>query len=860
MAERGSAGGFRGAPIVRWLLAHRALVFVIALALALVAGHRTIRTYSALTSDLEELLPESAPSVLALGELRQRLPGIRHLGIVIDTGGRENVDQATRFADALAERIRAYPPELVRAVRTGTTVEREFLETYLFQLMDPADVRKLADAVEARRDWHVTRAVGAELLDDTEDPPPELPLAELREKYEARFGFGRARSGDRFVSADGRTVSLLVQTGSHRTDYESDRELVDRVRADVAALGFPDRLAPGMRLGFAGDVATRVEETEGLEADLTISALVVLLLNVTAVYAFYRSWWALPIVGLPLLAATLCSFAVVALPPLSIQSLNSNTAFLGSIVTGNGVNSGIILLARVQEEQRLGADVETSILTAVRKTWRTTLAAALGAGAAYASLIFTDFRGFNQFGWIGGLGLVICWLCAYLLVPPLVYELARRKGRRRLVLGDRSRLGTSRSTSSRIGSWIGVRARAVVALTVLASVVAALGLWLRRGDWIEYDLGELRRRDSWASGERYWGRRMDAAVGRYLTPAVAMTRSAEEARLVEERLLRLEEQGAAGGLIASVRSARTWLPETRAQALAEAERLRRALTPRLAAELSPRDRSLFERALSERSFRPLAAADIPETLLTGLREVNGRIDRNVLVFPKLGGAAWNVQKLSSFVTDVREAAQIDGKPRPVAGALLLSGDIARTMKADGPRAVVLSLAAVIAICAFAFRSRARPRPDEAIGAAGLSLAAVVSLLTGILAMLGCLAWSGEKFNFCNFVALPITFGVAADYSINMLRRYQSEDRLGFGQALSNTSGAVALCSATTIIGFGSLLMAQNRALFSFGLAAIVGELTCLVTAIVALPAALALLSRRAVRHETPLPRERSAGA
>ena len=56
---------------------------------------------------------------------------------------------------------------------------------------------------------------------------------------------------------------------------------------------------------------------------------------------------------------------------------------------------------------------------------------------------------------------------------------------------------------------------------------------------------------------------------------------------------------------------------------------------------------------------------------------------------------------------------------------------------------------------------------------GLSVAA---LLLGVTFMLGALAWTGAKLNFSNFVALPITFGISADYSINMLRRFQSEGR------------------------------------------------------------------------------------
>jgi hypothetical protein len=156
------------------------------------------------------------------------------------------------------------------------------------------------------------------------------------------------------------------------------------------------------------------------------------------------------------------------------------------------------------------------------------------------------------------------------------------------------------------------------------------------------------------------------------------------------------------------------------------------------------------------------------------------------------------------------------------------------MKHDGPKATALSLVAVLLICLFSFRSL------------GLSLAAVASVFVGVALMLGGLAWGGAKLNFSNFVALPITFGIGADYSINMLKRYQAEGRLDLRAALGATGGAVALCSATTIIGFGSLLVAQNRALFSFGVFAVSGELACLVTAIIALPAALVLLGQASV--------------
>ena len=169
-----------------WLVRHRRAVLVLSFALAVLAAGRTAMTYADLRSDLEQLLPESAPSVKALTTLRSRLPGIRHLGVVVDTADPKNVDAAHRFVDDLAKRIQAYPKELVGAVRVDVTQERKFAETYALQLVEPADIRELKVAVEKRRDYQVTRAMDMDLLEEDEDPPPELPIKKLRDKYEEK--------------------------------------------------------------------------------------------------------------------------------------------------------------------------------------------------------------------------------------------------------------------------------------------------------------------------------------------------------------------------------------------------------------------------------------------------------------------------------------------------------------------------------------------------------------------------------------------------------------------------------------------------------------------------------------------------
>lgn len=811
------------------LLSHSRLVLVIGVLLAVVSGVRTVMTYANLKSDIEELLPATAPSVLALERARERLPGLRHLGVVIDAGQPENIRSALRFLTDLEQRVSAYPKNSVALVRGGIQAEREFLETYALQLGDPADVRMLREAVEARRRWEISRALGGDLLDAEEDPPPAIPLQQLIDKYAARQGPAPQFLDDRFVSADRLTAVLVVQTSSEASGFSSDAALIERIEADARALGFPEAYAPGLRMGFAGDVASRVEETRGLVADLGLSSAVVFALVLVVIYWFYRSWAAWPVLLVPVFFGALYTFGVVALPPLDIRYLNSNTAFLASIIVGNGINSGIILLARVQEQLRAGESARSAVETAVQETWLPTLAAAGAAGAAYGSLILTDTRGFEQFGWIGGLGMPICWVATYVLAPPLI----RYWGD---ALGRHARDARAPGLAARVSELVVSRPRWVLAVSGVLCVAAVVGMLQRRDDWLETDFSRLRRADSFVSGERYWGKRMDATLQRYLTPTVVLTDSSEQSEAIAQAARELMASGRAAGLIASVRSAADVLPATRDEALAEARKLDAALTPSMRASLPREQRSLVDRFLSPKGLEPVTPADLPPALAAGLRDRDGRFDRNVLIFPKLTSNTWKMETMAEFSHDVRQLVDATAPTAAVTGPLLVSNDIIDAMRQDGPRATAIALGVTLLVVLLTFRSLE------------LSLLAMGSLALGVTLMLGFGAWVGQRLNFTNFIALPITFGIAADYSINVLQRARASGNPR--DAVAHTGGAVALCSATTVIGFGSLLVAQNGALFSFGELAVTGELTCLITAVLAVPAYL-LLNPRGLRRQRP---------
>ena len=119
-------------------------------------------------------------------------------------------------------------------------------------------------------------------------------------------------------------------------------------------------------------------------------------------------------------------------------------------------------------------------------------------------------------------------------------------------------------------------------------------------------------------------------------------------------------------------------------------------------------------------------------------------------------------------------------------------------------------------------------------------------------MVAACALLGLKVNFLDFVALPITLGLGIDYAINVAHRHDTEDVPDPIATLRTSGSAVFVCSLTTMIGYGSLLVSDNLAIRGFGTASLIGEITCCATALVLVPALLAIAPGRR-RAPAPAP-------
>jgi len=824
---------------VAWTLRYGRILWIAALLLAIPAVWRTASMYMHLRSELEELLPRQAQSVVAIDELRARMPGLQYLGVLVDTGAPENLPAGEKLLDDLAARVRAYPPELVREVRLGQSEEKAFLEKNVAVYTDLDDLKTIRARIEARRDYEVQKQTGSSL--DDSDTPPALDFSDLEAKYKDRLGGdGQERfPTGRYSSAPQHVSLMLIEVGEFSTGRGRGTELLNRVKADIASLGGAAHYAPNMKVGYTGDVAISVEETSALMADLSFSSIVVLILVIGVLVVYYRWWRSVLVLIPPLLLATVFSFAIASLPPFNVKELNSNTAFLGSIIVGNGINFAIMLLARYIEERRAGVGVDEALVTGVWASRVGTVSAAMAAGVSYASLALTDFRGFAQFGCIGGIGMVMSWLTAYLLIPSLAKALDTKSQAHRQVAHGGFMAPFAKLVTRRSGL--------VLAATSVLLVLAVHQLSHFGPNELEYDFSKLRRADTWVSGEGYWGRKMDALLGTYLTPTVILTDSPEQAHAVAEAVRQASQTkgNPLHEMISNIRTIDDVLPRDQAAKFVEADAIREDMTPKMRSLVPEAKKAQIDRLLANEDDKPVTFGDLPHVFTTGLRERDGTYGRAVLVFPRPSHALWEGPPLAMFVESLRNIARDavgpGAKPARVAGSLPLSADILDSIRRDGIRSSAAALVGVVLVVLLLFRMTR------------ISAFIVGGLLLGVVWLAGAMMAFGVRINFANFIAFPITFGIGVDYAVNVMARYAQDGRKDVGLAVRATGGAVALCSLTTTIGYSSLLMAQNRALFLFGLVAVLGELACVTAAILALPALVSWLDgRRGRRAPAPV--------
>ena len=786
---------------------------VLLLALGLSGLAVSAATKLELRTDLAELLPESHSAVQALRRIAGRQKSATNLVLIIESPDEQ---AGIRFFDALKPALETLIPSMFSEIQWKPETEiPEHAAKWKWLYAEYPDLQHADELL----DRIVTRRKSPLFVDLEGDPMAEL--SQFRKKQDEKLPAQETRS---FFSLHEKGVhSLGIMMWRRRDGFGSlgDHDTLAKVQAVVQKVN-PSSFHPNLRVLYTGHIAMAVSEQKTIQENITIATLICVGFVLASIYFYFRRVGLLVVIGLPAFMGVLLALM---LAQHLLKYLNINTAFLVSIILGNGINTPIVLLARYGEERRIGTSVEDALALAAERTVQGTSTAMLAASIAYGCLIITDFRGFSQFGLIGGAGMIFVWLSTFLFVPAvLIFGESLRPGI--FTPGNnlwRYPFALLGRISARIPVTLGLIALALLGLSVMPMI-----RYVR--DPIEWDLRNLRSLQT--EPEKLWGR-MDAmgmgqvGAGYIASTGVLLVDKPEQADAVAEAIRQKDIKKGDQKIIRAVRTINSVLPQDQDAKLEVLSRIRQKIdqNKQLMDEAEWKDISGFR---PPDHLRKLTTFDLPRQVQEAFTEVDGQRGRLVGVDADYY-SDWDGHDLIRLADGLQVEAL--GQKWVVASASTLFGGMVEMIYRDGKPVTIAALSGVCLLVCLSFGLRS-------------AIPVLLSLAFGLTWLGGAIGYINMKLNFMNFLALPITVGVGVDYAANLWSRMRTEGHEALREIIADTGSAVALCSATTIIGYSSLLLAHNRALRSFGLVADIGEVTCLFAALLLLPMISFLVLRR----------------
>ena len=829
------------APIVEGV-ARRPWLTVIVTVVLLGAALLYCRERLEVRTGLLELLPSDSPGLIAFERQRARVGGGASLIVVAESPDRL---QNRRFIDDLGALLRErakQPGSRIAYVEAGTQEVRTFYEEDKWLYPSVHDLEDMDQELD-RRISH-----GSGMVEDLGDDEPHgaappaasTPGADTRPAFERDLDRLEKEATSRdpyptghFESSDGTLVALRVVANVTLGESAGDA-LVGDVRAMIASLD-PHGYHPQLSVGLTGEIASTAAEKSAMMNSAVWATLGAAAVILAGVVLYFRSLFSLVIIGTPAIVGVAAAYAFAT---FAYGYVNMVGAFLGAIVLGNGINYPIVLLSRYKEFRARGMPPAQARVDAVVNAFRAELVGACVAAIAYGSLAITDFRGFRQFGVVGFVGMLLVWASIVPLVPALLVLSERLQPR--LPAWLREGAGAFRADGGR-GPLLRVVARLTtgypwvfVAAGLAATAYAAIPLRSFARDPWEYDFGRLgsRSTDVHSFG---WSDKADMVFGgkANIAGALVLADTPEQAPALAKQILANDAADPDGSLIEAVTSIADYLPGTPKEQLAKIavlDRIRDHLGESVLADLDAREFAQAHILLAHPAFHVIGPADLPDFVKRRFTERDGRLGTVLYVRPRnevILADGHNQLRLSRDCDNVRLP---DGTVVHTASNATIVAEILRALRRDGPRVTIVTLLAVTLVVLVATRN--------ARGA----FAVLASLVMGVVVMLGVGARLGLRIHYVNFIALPITCGIGAEYPFNVYDRTRllGGDVVG---AVVRSAGAVLLCSFTTAVGYASLLFSDVQALESFGKLAVSGEAACAFAAVFFLPSLITLLSR-----------------
>ena len=560
-----------------------------------------------------------------------------------------------------------------------------------------------------------------------------------------------------------------------------------------------------------------------------------------------------------LLMAMAWSFGYVT---IAVGHLNILSISFGVILIGLGIDFGVHYVTRYMQLRGSLISSDEALTQTAGSVGPGIMTGAITTAIAFFMAGFTEFTGIAELGIIAGGGILLCCAATLIVLPAMVYLL------------DVNRTNQTMPVPLDIHGWFRPLFRKpLLLLAITAAGTVGLLLGMSR---LEYDHNllnlqpegmesvELERRLLEQSDQSVWFALSMAKNRRELLDKKERFSRLPSVERVEDIASRIPaHDGRRRPIIERIHSRLAELPErppqlpvdqpeqvgqllgrmqlmiggtpgalkTRYQLeqvrdwmrrMPEAECLRRLsdYQHHVAGDLLSRLHLLRDVSDPE----PPRLSDLPESLVTRFVGADGR--HLLKIYSK--GDIWDMRAMEQFVAEVRSVDPL------ATGNPLQTYEASRQMKASYEQAAWYALAAILIVLYLDLRSLRH------------TLAAMLPLGLGMLQLFGILGLLDIPLNPANMIVLPLILGIGIDDGVHVIHDFRRQR--GRYQMSPSTASAVLITSLTTMVGFGSLMIASHRGLQSLGRVLTIGVSCCLFTSLVMLPAVLAWATRN--RQET----------
>jgi len=770
----------------------------VSLVLSLVAG--SFAAQLKIKADSANLLPDDYISVSELNRIKERVGGIGPLMVIVNG---EELSACVDFMHALADSLEGSP--LINSVIRGRTAEMEFLSRNRLLYMNLDDLSDLHGRVADKIDIETLKKnpfyMGFE--EDEEDP---LDVSDIEAKYEHYELSGYDR--DYYLTEEGNGVILRLYPTGVITDVKFTKRLLALLDRTIESLD-AQRYHPSLEVTYKGSFKNASTQYTIVLQDLKSTAMYAFLGVLVLISLYFRRLLSPLFIVFPLLMSLSWTFGVTY---LVIGNLNQITVCLFAILFGLGIDFGIHIFARYREARRRGLGIEPALIETVCHTGSALTTTALTTAVAFFSLLFSDFKGFSEFGFIVGTGILFS-LVAMVVVCPAFIVLAER-------------LSLIQWQQASVPEHLIRRGRYPIPhLTLLLGILAtAFSLYHINDLSFEYDFKKLKPEVEETGPQAS----LPGKLKETRSPAIVLTESHAEALAVVAEVERVQAERGDSSTVLSVKSVYSFLPADQEQKIALIADLRQMIDTNVDL-LDEDDRTRVDSLRQYLDVKLLALTDLPEDMTKSFSSKEGEILNFVQI-----NASVPLRDGRNSINFAREVKVIETELGTfyASSPHIIFAEMLELMLDDAVIAVIVTLLVVSIVLVIDLGSV-------------LSAALVLTpLLTGLAWVAGLMYVLDFRINIYNMVAFPTIIGMGIDNAVHIFHRYREAGPGSLRLVLRTTGVALMATTLTTMVGFAGLVPAHHPALYWIGTVSLLGLGCAFITAVSLLPALLQVLERR----------------